>query len=58
MDSSIDDIVDTLYRERVSILPVVDDRRKLVGILTRKNIISAMAEQGFWPEAEFRKRAA
>jgi len=57
-DTPIDEIVDTLYRERLSILPVVDEKRKLVGIVTRKSIIYAIAEQGFWPEAEFQKRAA
>jgi CBS domain-containing protein len=57
-DMVIDEIVDTLYKERVSILPVVDDKKRLVGIITRKNIITALAEQGFWPEAEFKKRAA
>jgi CBS-domain-containing membrane protein len=54
----IDDIVNTLYKERVSILPVVDEKKKLVGIITRKNIITAVAELGFWPESEFRKRVA
>ena len=57
-DTPIEDIVDTLHRERLSILPVVDEKKRLVGIVTRKNIIFAMAEQGFWTEAEFRKRAA
>ena len=54
----IDDIVETFYKERISLLPVVDDNKKLVGIITRKNIITAMAEMGFWPEVEFQKRAA
>jgi predicted transcriptional regulator len=42
----------------VSILPVVDDKKKLIGIIARKNIIVAMAEHGFWPQAQFQKRAA
>jgi CBS domain-containing protein len=54
----IDDIVNTLYKERVSILPVVDERKKLVGIITRKSIINAIAEMGVWPDVDFRIRAA
>jgi CBS domain-containing protein len=54
----IDDIVNTLYKERVSILPVVDEKKKLVGIITRKSIINAITELGVWPDVEFRKRAA
>lgn len=57
-NAAIDDIVNTFYQERVSVLPVVDDRRKLIGIITRKNIITAMAEMGFWPEVDFQKRVA
>jgi CBS domain-containing protein len=33
--------------KRVSVLPVVDDGKKLIRIIARKNIISAMAEPGF-----------
>ena len=57
-NATIDDVVNTFVKEGVSILPVVDNAKKLVGIIARKNIISAMAEPGFWPQAEFRKRAA
>jgi CBS-domain-containing membrane protein len=57
-DTPIDDIVGMFYQERLSLLPVVDDNKKLVGVITRKNIIIAMAEMGFWPEVEFQKRAA
>jgi CBS-domain-containing membrane protein len=57
-DTPIDDIVGMFYQERLSLLPVVDDNKKLVGVITRKNIIIAMAETGFWPEVEFQKRAA
>jgi CBS domain-containing protein len=54
----IDDIANTLYKERVSVLPVVDERRKLVGIIIRKSIINTITELGVWPEVDFRKRAA
>ncbi len=57
-NATIEDVVRTFVKERVSVLPVVDDRKKLVGIIARKNIISALAEPGFWPQAEFQKRAA
>ena len=58
VNTPVDDIVNTFYGARVSILPVVDEHKKLIGIITRKNIINAVAEMGFWPEAEFRKRFA
>lgn len=56
--ATIDNVVGTFFKERVSILPVIDDRKKLVGIISKKNIISALAEAGFWPQTEFQKRAA
>lgn len=58
MDASIDDVVGIFYRERVPVLPVVDDKKRLIGIISRKNIITAMIEEGFWPQAEFQKRVA
>lgn len=51
----IEDIVDLFIQRTVSILPVVEDG-KLVGIISRKNIINALAEKGFWKEHEFQKR--
>jgi CBS domain-containing protein len=58
MDASIDDVVGIFHEERVPILPVVDDKKRLIGIISRKNIITAMIEEGFWPQAEFQKRVA
>lgn len=56
-DTSIDKIVDLFYKERFSILPVVEscESKKLVGLISRKNIINALAEEGFWPAHEFQK---
>lgn len=51
----IENIVDLFIQRNVSILPVVEDG-KLVGIISRKNIINALAEKGFWKEHEFQKR--
>lgn len=48
-------IVDLMYDQDLDILPVVEGK-KLVGVISRKNIINAMAEQGFWPEHEFQIR--
>jgi CBS domain-containing protein len=58
MYTPIEDVAMTFYEKRVSILPVVDDKKKLIGIIGRKNIIVAITEHGFWPQAEFQKRAA
>ena len=58
LNTPIEDVAMTFYEKRVSILPVVDDKKKLIGIIARKNIIVAMAEHGFWPQAQFQKRAA
>ncbi|MDH4028754.1 MAG: CBS domain-containing protein [Nitrospirota bacterium] len=54
-DTPIKEIIDKMYSEHLSILPVVEGK-KLVGMISRKNIINAMSEKGLWPEEEFRKR--
>ncbi len=54
-DTPINEIVDLMYDNDLSILPVVDGKR-LIGMICRKNIINAMAEKGFWPEEDFQKR--
>jgi len=54
-NASIDEVVDIMYMEDVSVIPVVEGK-KLVGIISRKNIINAMTEKDFWPEENLRKR--
>lgn len=54
-DTTIEDIVEIFFGQRISIIPVVDNK-KLVGLIGRKSIINAMAEEGFWKEHEFQKR--
>lgn len=54
-DTTIEDIVEIFFGQRISIIPVVD-KKKLVGLVSRKNIINTMAEEGFWKEHEFQKR--
>jgi len=53
--TTIEDIVDLFYYRHLTILPVVENR-KLVGIISRKNIVNALVEKGFWAEHEFQKR--
>lgn len=55
-ESPIEDVVELFHSLNVSVLPVVDGGKKLVGLISRKNIINAVAEQGFWHEHEFKKR--
>ncbi|OGW57942.1 MAG: hypothetical protein A2Z09_00490 [Nitrospirae bacterium RBG_16_43_8] len=57
VDTTIEEIVDLFYgnSSSLSILPVVE-KKKLVGIISRKNIINALGEKGFWKEHEFQKR--
>ncbi|MBI5204952.1 MAG: CBS domain-containing protein [Nitrospirae bacterium] len=56
-DAPIEEIVNLFYENSstLSILPVVE-KKKLVGIISRKNIVNALAEKGFWKEHEFKKR--
>ncbi len=54
-DTTIEDVVEIFFGQRISIIPVVD-KKKLVGLVSRKSIINAMAEEGFWKEHEFQKR--
>lgn len=54
-ETTIEDIVDLFIHRNLSVLPVVEHGR-LIGIITRKNIINALAEKGFWKEHEFQKR--
>jgi hypothetical protein len=35
-----------------------EEEKKHVGIITGKNIINTVAEEGFWPETEFPERLA
>ncbi len=51
----IEDVVEMMFASNFTILPVVD-KKKFVGIISRKNVIYAMAERGFWPEIDFQKR--
>lgn len=54
-NTTIEDIVDLFVSRNISVLPVVENG-KLAGIISRKNIINALAEKGFWKEHEFQKR--
>ncbi|HEY6000035.1 MAG TPA: CBS domain-containing protein [bacterium] len=56
-DSPLTDVIDLFLGngQSLSVLPVVS-KRKLVGIIARKNLMNALAERGFWPEHEFQKR--
>ena len=54
-DTDIENLVEIFFGQRISVIPVVD-KKKLIGIVTRKSIIIAMAEEGFWKEHEFQQR--
>jgi CBS domain-containing protein len=58
VDASINEVVDTFHKEGVPILPVIDNKKRLIGIISRKNIMTAIVEEGFWPQTEFQKRVA
>lgn len=57
-DTTIEDILEIFFGQRISIIPVVNNIRekKLIGLVSRKSIISALAEEGFWPEHEFKQK--
>ena len=54
-DTEIEDLVEIFFGQKISVIPVVD-KNKLVGIVTRKSILGAMSEEGFWKEHEFAQR--
>jgi CBS domain-containing protein len=54
-ETPIEDVVEIFFGQRISVIPVVE-KKKLVGVIGRKNIINALAEKGFWKEHEFKKR--
>jgi CBS domain-containing protein len=56
-DAALDDVVNLFLGNgsSLSVLPVVS-KKKLVGVIARKNLMVALAERGFWPEHEFQKR--
>ncbi len=54
-NTPINEIVDLMYDNDLSILPAVEGKR-LIGMISRKNLIIAMAEKDFWPEEDFQKR--
>jgi CIC family chloride channel protein len=56
-DATMNDIIELFSKEKVSMLPVVENK-KLIGIIPRKSILYAITERDFWPEAEFLKKAA
>lgn len=56
-DTSLEEIVDLFYNNSssLSVLPVVQNNQ-LTGIISKKNIIYALAERGMVPEHEMQKR--
>jgi CBS domain-containing protein len=54
-DAPIEDIADLMFALGFTVLPVVSGKC-LIGLITRKSIINAMTEKGFWHEHEFKKR--
>jgi CBS domain-containing protein len=56
-DTPVDQIMEMMVSRQLTMVPVVaKGNSQLVGVISRKNIINATAEYGFWPEHEFKKR--
>lgn len=56
-DTSIDKVMEKMVSEQLTLIPVCEKgNSKLLGIISRKNILNAAAEPKFWPEREFQKR--
>lgn len=51
----IEEIVESFIQRNVTILPVVENG-KLIGIISRKNVLNALAEKGMLHAHEFQKR--
>jgi CBS domain-containing protein len=50
-ETPIEEIVEIMHKMKLALLPVVKDG-KLAGIISRKQIVTALAETGFWPGHE------
>jgi len=50
--TSLEEVVNLFFKEKFSILPVIEEC-KLVGLITRKTIINALAEEHYGPEHGF-----
>lgn len=55
VETSFEDLASLLFSDSFTVLPVVQNKL-LVGLITRKSVINAMAEQGYWHEMDFQKR--
>lgn len=56
-DTPVDEIIEKMLKDHLTMVPVATrGNARLVGIISRKAILNAASEFGFWPEHEFRKR--
>jgi CBS domain-containing protein len=56
-DTPVTAIIEKMVTNQLTLVPVVaKGNSQLVGIISRKNILNAASEHGFWPEHEFKKR--
>lgn len=56
-ETPVDQIMEKMLADNLTMVPVVNSGDgTLRGIISRKTILSAASEHGFWPEHEFKKR--
>jgi CBS domain-containing protein len=46
-DSSIDKVIDTIIEHEIVLVPVVDDNNKIIGVVSRLDIIREKLNEGF-----------
>jgi CBS domain-containing protein len=46
LDATVQDAASVMFKRKVNLLPVVDNDRRVVGVVSRSNIVRLLADAG------------